>query len=379
MKIQQNTVFFAICMFYELFLEKSIMRDIYENFDVITRNKKVILWGITIESGEIFRETLNQRIAVTCFVDITGDFQYERGKRLFGKPVLTKEDLLVSSFTRETSFILAAEQDISTRELEWFNKYFKDAYYICSVSNIDAAIKMAKKLYIYGAGSSGKRTWRLLGEQGIHVNAFIDNDSAKWDKKIDDNAIEASVYEPKRIRESDTVIISSQYYPEIKEALLKQGIPEKKIYIDIRNSGEFSENPLCYEKRRKVWFEYTKLNIIKGIEWEWILWIALMDLYDKKKIILYGVNEFTLQFIGLFSLMNIEVIYCIDKISKVDAMEILGGGSLKEMLPFLSKFLGHTSPEETLYYYHQVDFAFRIIRSFDKTSAKVIPEVTKDE
>lgn len=55
------------------------------------------------------------------------------------------------------------------------------------------------------------------------------------------------------------------------------------------------------------------------------------------------------------------------------------GVSLKEMLPFLSKFLGHTSPEETLYYYHQVDSAFRIIRSLDKTSAKVIPEVTKDE
>lgn len=33
------------------------------------------------------------------------------------------------------------------------------------------------------------------------------------------------------------------------------------------------------------------------------------------------------------------------------------GVSLKEMLPFLSKFLGHTSPEETLYYYHQVDSA----------------------
>lgn len=55
------------------------------------------------------------------------------------------------------------------------------------------------------------------------------------------------------------------------------------------------------------------------------------------------------------------------------------GISLKEMLPFLSKFLGHTSPEETLYYYHQVDSAFRIIRNLDKTSAKVIPEVKEDE
>lgn len=55
------------------------------------------------------------------------------------------------------------------------------------------------------------------------------------------------------------------------------------------------------------------------------------------------------------------------------------GVPLKEMLPFLSKFLGHTSPKETLYYYHQIDSAFRIIRSLDKTSAKVIPGVTIDE
>lgn len=54
------------------------------------------------------------------------------------------------------------------------------------------------------------------------------------------------------------------------------------------------------------------------------------------------------------------------------------GVSLKEMLPFLSKYLGHTSPDETFYYYHQVYEAFRIIRDRDKTSAEVIPEVMYD-
>jgi len=54
------------------------------------------------------------------------------------------------------------------------------------------------------------------------------------------------------------------------------------------------------------------------------------------------------------------------------------GISLKEMLPFLSKFLGHTSPDDTFYYYHQMDSAFRIVRKQDKTSAKVIPEVAPD-
>ena len=55
------------------------------------------------------------------------------------------------------------------------------------------------------------------------------------------------------------------------------------------------------------------------------------------------------------------------------------GIPLKEMLPFLSRYLGHASPNETFYYYYQVDSAFRIIRDRDKTGIRVIPEVTGDE
>ena len=51
------------------------------------------------------------------------------------------------------------------------------------------------------------------------------------------------------------------------------------------------------------------------------------------------------------------------------------GVSLKEMLPFLSKYLCHASPKDTFYYYHQVDKAFGIIREKDTTSTRVIPEV----
>jgi integrase len=55
------------------------------------------------------------------------------------------------------------------------------------------------------------------------------------------------------------------------------------------------------------------------------------------------------------------------------------GVSLKEMLPYLSRYLGHASSNETFYYYHQVDSAFRIVRQRDKSSSSVIPEVTADE
>lgn len=55
------------------------------------------------------------------------------------------------------------------------------------------------------------------------------------------------------------------------------------------------------------------------------------------------------------------------------------GVPLKEILPFLSKYLGHRGTNETFYYYHQMDSAFRIVRKQDKTSTKVIPEVEADE
>lgn len=55
------------------------------------------------------------------------------------------------------------------------------------------------------------------------------------------------------------------------------------------------------------------------------------------------------------------------------------GIALKEMLPILSRYLGHQSTDDTFYYYHQVSEAFRIIRDRDKTSGFVIPEVTDHE
>lgn len=51
------------------------------------------------------------------------------------------------------------------------------------------------------------------------------------------------------------------------------------------------------------------------------------------------------------------------------------GVDLNVMLPYLSKYLGHSSPSETFYYYHTVQEAFRIIRKKDKKADSVISEV----
>jgi integrase len=55
------------------------------------------------------------------------------------------------------------------------------------------------------------------------------------------------------------------------------------------------------------------------------------------------------------------------------------GLDLNVMMPYLSKYLGHKGREESFYYYHQVDSAFRIIRQKDTKSANAIPEVPDND
>lgn len=55
------------------------------------------------------------------------------------------------------------------------------------------------------------------------------------------------------------------------------------------------------------------------------------------------------------------------------------GVDIQSKIPFLCKYLGHSSINESLYYYHQVSESFKIVRQRDKTSIAVIPEVTPYE
>jgi len=55
------------------------------------------------------------------------------------------------------------------------------------------------------------------------------------------------------------------------------------------------------------------------------------------------------------------------------------GKDFNVMMPYLSRYLGHTSINETQYYYHQVVSAFEIVRKRDRVSDRVIPEVIQYE
>jgi integrase len=51
------------------------------------------------------------------------------------------------------------------------------------------------------------------------------------------------------------------------------------------------------------------------------------------------------------------------------------GTALNPMMPYLSKYLGHRSPDGTFYYYHQINSALKIVRDRDTLSSEIIPEV----
>ena len=55
------------------------------------------------------------------------------------------------------------------------------------------------------------------------------------------------------------------------------------------------------------------------------------------------------------------------------------GRNFEVMMPYLSRYLGHTSIDETQYYYHQVVSAFDIVRKRDRMTEKIIPEVIQYE
>ena len=58
---------------------------------------------------------------------------------------------------------------------------------------------------------------------------------------------------------------------------------------------------------------------------------------------------------------------------------MLEGVDTNKMIPYLSRYLGHKSPDETYYYYHLAEKAFDVVRQKDTISSKVIPEVERYE
>lgn len=54
---------------------------------------------------------------------------------------------------------------------------------------------------------------------------------------------------------------------------------------------------------------------------------------------------------------------------------MLSGVDVNVMIPYLSRYLGHSSIKETYYYYHTIEQVFPVIREHNITVKRVIPEV----
>ena len=65
--------------------------------------------------------------------------------------------------------------------------------------------------------------------------------------------------------------------------------------------------------------------------------------------------------------------FVVDRINKW----MLQGLDFEYMLPYLSKYLGHKTFDETYYYYHYTEEAAKAIKTKDSTIKKVIPEVMR--
>lgn len=74
-------------------------------------------------------------------------------------------------------------------------------------------------------------------------------------------------------------------------------------------------------------------------------------------------------------------VHCLRHSFVVDRMNawIDDGLTYEQMLPYLSKYLGHSGIEESLYYYHLNEEANILIRRKDRTAGRVIPEAKKYE
>lgn len=65
--------------------------------------------------------------------------------------------------------------------------------------------------------------------------------------------------------------------------------------------------------------------------------------------------------------------FAVDRINRW----ILEDIDINTMLIYLSKYLGHDGPDESFYYYHLVDDAFKVLKKYDTLSDEVIPEVRR--
>ncbi|MBR0092033.1 MAG: hypothetical protein IJP92_10075 [Lachnospiraceae bacterium] len=108
---------------------------------------------------------------------------------------------------------------------------------------IRESIKKEERIYIYGAGSAGGRTFMLLCKFSISVLGFIDSSLYKQGTYYYDKRILA----PKEILHDSCIIVSCGDYEDVIDRLKNEMNKKRlRIYVDYSNATNFSRLPLTH-------------------------------------------------------------------------------------------------------------------------------------
>lgn len=96
------------------------------------------------------------------------------------------------------------------------------------IYNINEEIRKAKKIIIYGSGTSGERLLAQLLYDDVYVDYFCDSNPETWGTKVMNKTV-ISPNELIKIKNDCAVLVSSVYCEEIYNFLKELGM--KKIYL----------------------------------------------------------------------------------------------------------------------------------------------------
>lgn len=275
-----------------------INNDIYDNLRDVPRDKKIAIWGLRRKSFDILTYTINARIKVQYFVDDVNRF--DKSDMIFDKMIVGKEDI----GNDKEIFIIVTSNDYSKNE-KWIEEHFSERFYVIEVGRITKKIRESERIYIYGAGDAGRRTLEVLKSQDIEIDGFIDSN----DNKIKNGWCGHPVYSRDILCKSDTVIVSTVYYNEICEELLKSH-DISKVFVDYRNSRT-STRPLYFKDMNTIFLEYNKGPLV-DLNNARVFYTNVLNDFKNKGIILYGQNEIAIQLVEILGLLGIKVEYIVD-------------------------------------------------------------------
>jgi len=260
--------------------------DIFKNIKPKSDTTQYAIWGLEWESILLLSQVVNDRVYIKYFVDL---LEKCVGETFLGKQIISKGEL-----REDTEIYVLITKEQYVQNCEWVEKCLAGRYQIVELKTIKDEIRAAERLFIYGAGSSGAKTLKMLKDAGVQVDGFIDSDSAKVGGKW----CEYAIYERSSLRPNDVVIISSICFYEIYNAL-REVIDEQNIYIDYCSCAEsdmLRGRPILFKDTKKL----ISVDMLS-------FFIAIMNDFYDKSVILYGVNELTQQVIEVLELLEVNI------------------------------------------------------------------------